>query len=116
VLSRRRCPDADLGMQAARHADRHHVNVVARQERIEVRHSGAAVPLGEPAGRTGTGIGNRDQPGIAEPGNGLCVSRRDDACPGDPESVHQRRLAQVRLYLAKPRPQDSEMLRQRAFR
>jgi hypothetical protein len=100
VLGGLRGQDADVGVQPARHAHAHHLDVTAGQQRAEIGRGLAAVGGGEGRGRAADHVGHRHQPGVRDQGDGLGVNRRDDPGADNPEtaghpatSVHSASIA-----------------------
>ena len=68
VLARPCGADADLRVQAARHAHAHHLDIRAGEQGAEVGLGRAAAGRGEGRGGAGGHVGDRHQPGVRQPG------------------------------------------------
>jgi hypothetical protein len=97
VLARRGRLGTDLGVQAARHAHRHHVDVIPGKQRRQAG-LGRAVPFaGQGLGPPGHHVGDRGQPGAGDQADGLSVHRADHAGADDAEPVAPGAAVCVRL-------------------
>jgi hypothetical protein len=87
VLARCRRPDAHLSVQAAGHAHRYDVDIVARKQAVQVGMGRAIVPPGERLSAAGSGVGDGDEPSVGQRRDGVGVHCRDHAGADDAEAA-----------------------------
>ena len=79
--------DADLGVQAARHADAHHVDIRPGEQLVQAGFGGAAAGGGEGRGGPVGHVGHGRQPGAGQGGDRGGVHGRDHPGADDPEAA-----------------------------
>jgi hypothetical protein len=79
--------DADLGVQAARHADAHHVHVRPGEQRVQAGCDGAAAGGGERPGGLAGHVGDGHQLGAGQGRERVGVHGRDHPGADDPETA-----------------------------
>ena len=90
VLGRLGRADADLGVQAARHADADHVDVRPSEQRFQVGFGRATTGGGEGGGGTGGHVGYRHQAGAGQGRDRVRVHGRDHPGADDAETAGHR--------------------------